>query len=67
MMTDGYLLLLVAIIRQAARDWGQQQAADAEAFLAAAGLLDRAATIAGAWHTHQAPAGRPGRRQDRAG
>jgi hypothetical protein len=64
-MTEGYLLLLAAIIRQAARDWGQLHASDAEEFLDAAGLLDRAATIAGAWHTHQAVAGRPGRRRDR--
>jgi hypothetical protein len=65
-MSDGYLLLLAAIIRQAARDWGQSQDATAEAFLASAGLLDRAATIATAHHSHQAVAGRPGRRTDRA-
>ncbi len=65
-MTEGYLQLLAAIIRQAARDCCQGQA-DAEEFLAAAGLLDRASTIAGAWHTHREVAGRPGRRRDRAG
>jgi hypothetical protein len=51
-MTEDYLLLLAAIIRQAARDWGELQVAAGGAFLAAAGLLDRASTIAGAWHTH---------------